>query len=222
MIRNLKTLGVALGAVLALGAMAASSASAVDTITGPAGEFPVTATSESHKFEITGPGVSRQCTSAHFEATANNGSKEVTVTPTYKGTINVMPLTTHCNAASIHMNGCKYILTGNTTGEDKPAVGKDATVWIECEPGTEIAITTLGVILHIPAQTPTAGGVTYTGNVPSAGKVTVHTTVTGITYTCTPALACFFTGIPSEGNNIDYTGTVVASSTSGNIALSEG
>jgi hypothetical protein len=232
MIRNnLKTLGLALVAVFAFSAMAASSASAVDTFTGPAGSIPITATGTNNKLEITGAGAKFECTTAHFAGTTTSGSKEITVTPTYSGTMNVTPHTTHCSGTGpplhVHMNGCAYILTGNTTGEDPPVVGKDATVWIECPivGGVQKEITTtntgLGVTIHIPPQTPTTGGVRYTNNVPVAGQVTIHTTLTGITYTCTPAFTCTLGGLGHHGNNSDYTGTIVASSTAGNISFSE-
>jgi hypothetical protein len=231
MIRNLKALGLALGAVFAFGAMAASSASAVDTITGPAGGFPITATNldngvhNIHRFEITSSGTSVECTTAHFQTAANvaNGASTITVTPTYKGTLGVTPTTTHCEGegvgtVDVNMHGCTYTLEGNTVSSD----GTRGPVWINCTAGNEIsvAVTELGVTLHIHAQTPTTGGVTYTNVAGTPTKVTVNAQVTGITYSCEPAFVCFLGGIPSEGNDADYTGSVVASSGTNNISSS--
>jgi hypothetical protein len=228
MARNLKALGLTLIAVFAFSAMAASSASAIDTITGPAGTFPVTATnldSGVHtigSLKITGPETSVECTITHFQSTANisSGAGAIAVTPTYKGTKGVTPHTTHCASSvgtmDVDTNGCTYVLEGNTTNTDGTTQGK---MWLNCPAGQEITVTLteIGVTLHIHAQTPTEGGVTYTNL--AGGKVTVKAQVTGTTYSCTPAFICGLGGIASEGNNADYTGAVVASSTSGNISV---
>jgi hypothetical protein len=230
MIRNLKALGLALGAVFAFSAMAASSASAVDTLTGPLGNFTVTATNldagvhNIHQFKITGPNTTVECTSAHFLSTpVTSGISTITVTPTYKGTKGITPHTTHCNSsvgtADIDMNGCDYILTGHTTGHD-PVGTAHGTISIVCPENKEITVTLteVGVTLHIHPQTPTTGGVTYTNT--GTNQVTVKATVTGITYSCKPAFVCGLGGIPSEGNDADYVGSVVASSTPGNLSVS--
>jgi hypothetical protein len=70
---------------------------------------------------------------------------------------------------------------------------------------------------HILGQTPTSGGVTYTNE---NGTVNVKETITGITYTCESAFLCGLAGIPTEGNNADYNGTMVVASTAGNISWS--
>jgi hypothetical protein len=229
MIRNLKVLGLALCAMLALGATAASSASAVDTFTSTnnpetiTGSNPHPNATAINKFFITNAGggvvASVECTTAKFHGNVPKGAKEGTFTATYSGTINIAPHTAHCSSsfgkAEVTMNGCAYILTGNTTGGD-PTPNTDATVWVECTTPNEITVhfPEVGVMFEIPWQTPTTGGVTYT-NTPD-GKVDIKATVTGITYTCTPAFLCGLGGLPSEGNNADYTGTVLASGSGGN------
>jgi hypothetical protein len=230
MTRNLKALGLALCAMLALGATAASSASAVDTFTSTTnpetitGSAPHSPAGSINKFFITnasgGTIAAVECTTSKFHGNVSNGSKEGTFTAEYTGTLGVSPHTTHCasslGALTVTMNGCAFVLTGNTTGSDS---GTDATVWVECTTPNEITmhIPSVGVTLEIPWQTPTSGGVTYTNE---AGKVVIHSTVTGITYTCTPAFLCGLGGLPSEGNNADYTGTVVAHGAKGNISVS--
>ena len=42
----------------------------------------------------------------------------------------------------------------------------------------------------------------------------------GIALECEPAFLCGLAGFSTEANNVDYTGTVVVSSTSGNIEVS--
>jgi hypothetical protein len=220
MIRNLKVLGLALGAVFAFSAMAASSASAIDTFTVEGGgSVAVSGLSHNNKFEITGPGTNVKCTTSTFSGTATNGASSLTITPTYTGKVEEtphgVPCTSSIGTATIDMNSCDYDLTGTTTGSD---TGTDAIVSITCPANTEIVITnSTGLNLKIPAQTPTSGGVTYTNE---AGKVNVKATSTGITYTCESAFLCNVAGIATEGNTADYTGNVVASGAK-NISWSE-
>jgi hypothetical protein len=222
MTRNLKALGLALIAVFAMGAVVASSASAVadDHFTTTKPSALVTGVSHNNKFEITG-GPKFECTTSKFTGTFLNNSTEITIDPEYTGKIGHTPHNTsptvaaECNATggdiTVDMNGCHYDLTGNTTGLDKGLV--DATVWITCPAGQVIKITQLGtgVTLSIPAQTPTVGGVTYHNLSGHAGgaAVEVTATATGITYNCAPAFACFVAGAGSHGNDSDYTGSVI-------------
>ena len=136
MIRNLKTLGLALMAILALGAVAASTASAqtLGKITSPGN---VTLTGEdtgtkANSFTVFGRGV--ECPGStytghkvltHAETTAGkthellpSGSTEVTVTPHYKQTSGG---TANCDiepgglSATVTMNGCDYRFYDFTT-----------------------------------------------------------------------------------------------------------
>lgn len=219
MTRNLKALGLALVAMLALSATAASTASAQvqDRLTLDGGEenAVVTATSHDNVFRITslgGVSLARfECTTSRFTAAVQNNATEVTSTVSYAGTTNVVPHTNHCSATvgsvTVDMNSCGYILTGNTSRED-PGPTKDAVVSVECTtPGDEIRITNAGCEVTVPPQTPTSGGVTYT-NENNNGKwdVKVTATVTGITFT-SHGPACAAAGIPAEGQTADYNGT---------------
>jgi hypothetical protein len=221
MIRNLKALGLALGAVFALGAAMASSASAVDTFT-TAGKVPAIVTGEPHEkepihiFEITGEKVFKvECQKSKFHGTITNGASKVTIYPTYTGSVE-KPSGTQCDSTlgvvTVDMNGCTYDLTGETTGVHKGVEGKDATVWISCPPEKEIKITgLLGCTVSIHPQTPTEGGVVYTNEVEPVTltkDIKIHATVTGITFSSTNA--CTLGKIPTEGNNADYKGTVTA------------
>jgi hypothetical protein len=221
MIRNLKALGLALGAVFAFSAMAASSASAADHFTnslGGANPVLVTGVSHNNKFEITSSKTKFECTTSKFTGTTTNGSTELTIDPSYEGTVNQTPHETHCTATNgkvtVSMNGCHYVLGGNTELTEKD--GTDAQVWITCPAGKVIEIKQpgTGVTITVPPQTPTKakGGVTYKNIEDPVGSgkkaVEVTATVTGITYEC-HGFACAFGGIPSHGNDADYTGTVV-------------
>jgi hypothetical protein len=214
-------LGLALVAVFAMGAMAASAASATDTFTSPKATSVITAEGTNNRFEITSSGTFVECTLATFKGTVTGtAAKEVTVYPTYKGVPGKTPHTGKCKTnlgdtaePGVHMNGCAYVLTGNTTKED-PVGKKDAVVWIQCPPKQEITITGPGgCTIHVPEQTPTEGGVTYTNELDATAKkwdVLVHATVTGITYTTN--FNCQLVGIAKEGNDSDYTGTVTVKS----------
>jgi len=220
MIRNLKALGLALGAVFALSAAMASSASAIDTFTSSVTPAVVTgephSTDAFHKFEVTlAKPFSIECATSKFSGTFKSGASQVTIFPTYTGT-KEKPTEPPCKStlgtATVDMNECSYDLTGKTTNEHPKGSGKfDAVVWVTCPAGKEITITgPLGCTIHIHTQTPTEGGVTYTNETTPGGKkdIKIHATVTGITYSTTNA--CTIAGFPTEGNNADYTGTVTA------------
>lgn len=214
MIRNLKALGIALVAVFATGALSASSALAVDTFISATGKpVLVTGISHNHKLTFTNSGANIQCTTKRVAGTFVSGSEEMTIDVEYSGTVNVVPHTQHCSAsfgqATVHMNGCHYVLEGATTGHD-PVGSTDATVWITCPPGKVIDITTsVGITITIPPQTPTTGGVTYT-NLPNhsgGAAIQVKTTITGMTYLC-HGFGCHLAGIPTHGDDMDTTGSV--------------
>lgn len=215
MIRNLKALGLSLIAVLAMGALSASSASAVDHFTNSLpGVQPALMTGIGHEDVFTAGGTKFECTTARFAATAVMGTTEATVDAEYTGKPKDTPHGVPCTATggdiTVDMNGCHYVLTGNTTGSDN---GTDATVWITCPTGKVIQITQpgTGATITVPPQTPTIGGVAYT-NIKSpdhagGSAVTIKSTVTGITYEC-HGFACHF-GPQTSGQNATYTGHVI-------------
>ena len=206
MIRKLKVLGLALGAVFALSATMASGASAVDTFTVEGGGTAVvTGESANNIFEITGNGFKIECAVSRFAGTVSNGAATATIFPTYYQTTPGTKCPTTLGNALVKMNGCDYDLTGSTTGSDG---GTDATVSITCSGTNKIEIQgPLGCTVSIPAQTPTSGGVTYTNEGAGATRaVTVTATSTGITYTATNA--CTLVKINTHGNDANYTGTV--------------
>ena len=231
MIRNLKALGLSLVAVLAMSALGASSASAVDVVTTGVSPALLTGVGTNHVFGAHSGTPKFECTTSKFAATVKNADPEITADVLYEGTLNQTPHTDHhCNSSSgtvtIDMNDCGYILTGDTSG-NAPAghtAGKDATVWIHCPGSSKIAITSsLGVTLSIPPQTPTTGGVSYTNVVNHDGNtaVAVKATVTGVTTTCAGTFLCTLGGIAHHSNQYTYTGDVTMTAYRDNEALGD-
>jgi hypothetical protein len=217
MTARLKALGLSLLALAAIGALGASSASAVtDVVTTGASPALLTGVSHNNVFKRDVSGNSRfECTTAKFAATVTNGATQITADVEYEGTLNQTPHEHHCNASpagtiTIDMNGCGYVVNGETTGKDVSG-GTDATMWIECPEGKAITITSsLGIKLTMPAQTPTKGGVTVANVVNHAGGNAVKMTITatGITTICEEAFGCGLSGIPTHSNDYEYTGDV--------------
>jgi hypothetical protein len=219
MTRNLKAMGLALVALFAISAMAASSASAAnDHFTSTNASAVVTGVSHDNSFHYPN-GVGFNCTTSKFTGTTTNGSTELTIDPEYTGLVNATPHGTTCTATggevTIDMNGCHYVLTGNTTGAD-PVGTTDATVWITCpvvggvQQVIKITQAATGITFQVPPQTPTTGGVTYTNEVVGGKKVVkVKATATGVTTLCHPAFICGLAGVSTHENDATYTGTVV-------------
>src|SRR6478735_3493688 len=84
---NLKALALALVAVFALGALAASAASAADKFTPGVSPAVVTGSGSNNEFKIVGVGYSIKCNTAKFAGTVKTGAEEITVFPTYFGTV---------------------------------------------------------------------------------------------------------------------------------------
>jgi hypothetical protein len=217
MTAKLKALGLSLLALAAISVMSASSALAVtDVVT--VGKSPALLTGVSHNnvFQRDVEGSTKvECTTSKFAATVKNGEPVVTVDVEYEGTLDQTPHTEkHCNASfgnvTIDMNGCAYVLNGETTGKD--VNGKtDGTMWIECPEGKVITMTSsIGIKLTVPAQTPTKGGTTVTNLASHAGNsaLKVSMTATGITTICEEAFPCALAGIPTHSNDYKYTGEV--------------
>ncbi|MGC1853262.1 MAG: hypothetical protein WA687_12570 [Solirubrobacterales bacterium] len=172
MIRNLKTMGLALGGLLVLSALVASTASAQQgTLTA---DGPVTLTGEETPGSallanaITAPIGSVTCDGTqytghtamtHAETTAGAKHKAISI-PAIQATITAH-YATHCTAhipvlgtrpATVTMNGCDYVLTlGQTTGG---GVTFGATVHFRCplEKRIEVHIYKTGSVGHPDAD----------------------------------------------------------------------
>jgi hypothetical protein len=208
MIRNLKTLGVALCAVLALTAVAASAASAAGSYT--ASDYGVsgatgTATSPfGNDTFITAVGTV-EC-AAHFEGTLTETSSSLTVKPTYTG----------CKFAgfnaTVNMGKCDYNFTTPTqelNKEEPPKPIPDAWlvgVDVVCNEGSVITISAGPCVMTVGPQGP-LNSVTVTNNT-VAGDVSVQSNISKqINYTVTvDNFGCPFagTGPKTEASYIQH------------------
>ncbi|HEX5711818.1 MAG TPA: hypothetical protein VFX85_00725 [Solirubrobacterales bacterium] len=180
---RIKTFGVALIAMMAMGAVAASLASANEFT---ATEYPVTLTGFDEAgfapvFTTTAGTV--QCPTATYHATVEKATTSVPVTPTYSG----------CTAfgfpAVIDLNGCTYkfnIGAGETT---------EGTADLVCPAGKEITVTAIsaGIVkctVHVAPQTG-LGSLKYTNiltketDPPSTEEITIDVTLQKIKYSHT-------------------------------------
>ena len=183
MIRNLKTLGLAIVAVLALSAVVASAAGASEFT---AGSYPATATASSAKGndDFNTEAGSVQC-KAHFHVgSLAAASESVTVTPTYS----------ECQAfgflsATVHMNGCDYVFYTNEK------------VDLACPKEKSVVITAATCTVAIHAQ----GELSTVDLTPKETDVEAKANVTNIKYTVTnDGFGCPFSGT-GEKTGASYT-----------------
>jgi hypothetical protein len=193
MIRNIKVLGLAVVAVLAMSAVVANAASAAQFV---ASSYPATFTGSNtkgtEKFHTEAGNV--ECDS-HFQGTENEASSTASAHPEY----------TNCEAfgglsATVTTTGCNYVfhLTSTTSASTDVACGTGA-----------ILVTAGTCKAEIKSQT----GLEKVGMAASGGKITVTPSVTKIKYTVTQdGFLCPFNG---TGNREDgeYTGSVTIANT---------
>jgi hypothetical protein len=190
MIRNLKTLGVALCAVLALSAFVASAASAVSYT---AASYPTTGTGESpvgnDTFKTEAGNV--ECKS-HFEGTLTAASTSLTVKAKY----------TECKAfgfasATVSMGSCHYLFTEGKfleSTETKTVHDYTSVVHVICTKETEpITISASTCKATVGGQSPGGHGILTVTT--AKEDVAVRAAVTGIKYTVTEdGFLCPFNG----------------------------
>lgn len=163
MIRNLKTLGVALAAVFAFSAVAASGAMAQTQghLTSSTGvDFTLTGTEIAGGLNVfTGPlGINVKCPGSTYtghkltttpHAFIASGETSTTITPKY----------VNCEEAGIprtvDMNGCDYQIDDSTTTGGAGTYG--VTVDIICPVGKEIVITGGACTVNVKGQTDVTG-----------------------------------------------------------------
>ena len=204
MTRNLKALGLALVAAMALGAIGAQGASAHEFRSGAA-DTVLTGSIESGEHLFVGKaGVEPvKCSAATFEG-RNAGTERDTVT--------VHPKYSSCSflgePASVHTGGCNYIFDSDTTTSTHSSTGEHATVDIECEASHYIEVTTEFCDIRFNAQT-SLHGVRYTEVPNHSGKeaVTVNATVKTIAFETTAGSFCGLAGLPAgKYTSGEYTG----------------
>lgn len=205
MIGNLK---VAMLVAVSTFALAAPAASGQDLFTAAKGTTTVLTGSsvETSMSVYTGPELSMDCGSMTFAGTFKSGAKEVTVLPTYDSAAEESSPKCDLGDTSfpLELNGCGFNLTGDTSQKDG---GKtDAVASIVCPGKAEIVTPGSLCAIRIPAQTPTAGGVSYTNEL--KGKIRVKETLTGLKYK-TEGMLCAFIGFSSEADTLDFVGAFV-------------
>jgi hypothetical protein len=183
MIRNLKTLGVALCAVLALSVVVASAASAANFT---ASSYSTTGTGESKlgNDTFTTEAGTVECKS-HFQGTLAASSTTLTVNAKY----------TECKAfgfasATVTMGTCDYkFKEASAVVSDKSTAKAD----VVCTGAEIIKISASTCKATVGAQSP-GGTVSITNNT-AAGDVSVQANFTGINYTVTEdGFLCPFNG----------------------------
>jgi hypothetical protein len=199
MTRNLKTLGLALVAVMALAAVAASSASAQFE----AESAPVTLTRSSNamqKFAPTKGGTAVECTTIALSNSTQGATPATTVEvfPTYSNCESILGL-----ATSVTTNGCSYLFhlaAATTTGttDVKCPTGKVIEIFVggESSPFCKYTIGAQSGLSSVSFKNTGAGTTREVIVEPNVGGITSTRTVSGF-------------GCPSAGS----TGTYIGSST---------
>jgi hypothetical protein len=191
--RNLKALGLALVAVLALGAMAAASASAAgEKFHAEVEPSVVTSSNEGEGNHVFKAGEAEVvCTGATFAGTsAAKTTTTQTVHPTYSG------CTFLGGAATVDTAGCNYVLSSEV------GASGTAPVSISCTGTNKIKVTGPGCTLSFGSQL-TEGGATY-ANLATTPKTTTVTSNTKATFAKSGLLCGAVTGTVGT-----YTGKVI-------------
>ena len=176
MIRNLKVLGLALVAVLAMSAMVSSAASAAEKFTASAGKGTKISAEDTSNIKFTVTGNTVTCTKAVFTGTAPGESfTEVSVNAEYSG----------CTAF-----GLNATVTGfGQHGEKEPCtfnLEAKGVADLNCPAGQDVTVDAGPCTVHVPAQ-PNLGTLTYTNN---GNHVDIGLNVTNINGNHTDGFLC--------------------------------
>jgi hypothetical protein len=227
MIHNLKALGLAIFAVLALGAVGASLALAEEekeqahkfiagaepthlTATQAAGTNNIhgEALGGAQEFQaVTNDAKVLRCTELEAFGTVKKEAESVTVTPTYKNCgaweTNAENKTVKVAAITVKFNGCHYVFKNNTTPTINGTKGYHATVEIECDKaGEKVEIFNPFGAACIKIGPQTVHGAKYFNETVEGHKnIVVHATAHGIVSETTGAIGC---GVKGQ---VDSTGT---------------
>jgi hypothetical protein len=200
MMRNLKVLGLALVAVFAMSAVAASMASADELNT--AANTTVTLTGKQTTTNVLKTNVgSTECEEATFTGTTVTPSSTVSVTPVYN----------KCKSlgfpAIIHMNGCTYLL--------HVGAGTTGTADLVCPAGKDVVVTAnapapavLKCTITVKPQTG-LGTITYTNE----GSGTTAAVILDLNLINIASSSTAGTGIGACPTKSDTAGTLVGSVT---------
>jgi hypothetical protein len=204
MIRNLKVLGLAMVAVLAMSAMVASAASAHEFKSEAASTQLTGKQVGEHVFTAEGNEV--KCTTATFNGTqSGTEADEVTIHPEYGKGLDPEGNPGKCRfsalTATVTTTGCDYKFDSETSEAGH------ATTQVVCAEKSNITISLSGCTITIGAQT-VDGGVSFDNEGSgTTQQVKVTATATGIDYSASGfgcSLAGIKTGAHSDGT---YNGT---------------
>lgn len=228
MIRNLKALGLALTAMLAISAMTAAAAQATEeflhshkektVLTGEAHEGPA-------RFELSpGSGLTVECESTKLEGTvvgvkhesAGKGTTYTTGSGSGAGAATFSGCSFAGHPATINTNECHLTIFGETT---ETKAGKPmGTVELTCPAGKsiEMSIPALGIVMRVgPQLIPHSGSYTNvnTGGKTETEEVIIVTTAgiegsPGIAWTCTPKATCIAGIGANSGTSATLTGQI--------------
>src|SRR5260221_432582 len=208
---NFKILGFAVVAVLAMSALAASTAQAAEgTFSWKEGTARLTATQEpetnggSQLFKITNKSLSVTCNEVHATVKLPEGKTTATELETSEITYtDASKEADHCRgplstSPKSNMNGCQYKFHAGEIIKEGETKG---TVDLNCPEGKEVTVESAACTVHIPAQSGLSS-VSYRAVAGSPGDVTLEPNVTGIKYK--------HTGLCGNGEGSDgiYTGNV--------------
>jgi hypothetical protein len=213
MIRNLKTLGLAMLALCAFGAVAAQAASAHQFTSESGATILTGAQVGEHVFTAEGNEV--RCTTATFSGTQlGTESDQITIHPEYGKGLDEKGEPGKCRfsalTATVTTTGCNYVFDSDTTQNPDAALGvEDAPVSIECETGKAINIAMSGCTIAVGGAPNNQGlhGVTFANDGTGSTKdVTVNATASTIHYSAS-GFGCGLAGIKT-GTHTDgtYTG----------------
>ncbi len=191
MIRKLKALGLALVAVLAMSAIAASAGQAVPVITGSGS---IHATGERVGEQFTIDGLTFTCGVSHYSGTAVHNSSTLRLTPSWTecklGEAIPLAITTH---------ECHYLFHG-TQKDTVPSVKFTAHMDIECTGGKPITIVSTSPACKMEVNSQT--NLTTVEITNDATDLTIQSNLAGITATVTEdGFLCPFTstGVKTGG-----------------------
>jgi hypothetical protein len=204
---RIRIVGLALVAMLALGATVASSASASEF---KAENYPVEVKGEGANQEFKVESGTINCT-GKFSGSASAASETLGITAAYeKCTFASLGLTT------VNMEGCTYLFHAGAEIEGNPARHK-GTVDVKCPTGKEITVTTATCVVKVGAQSGLTGVEYVNTGTGSARKVEVNANVETIAYTegtlCTA---------PGKHTNGHYTGKVVTTGRNSETLAADG
>jgi len=192
--KRIRLLGLALVAVFAMSAVAASGASAFTTFEAETYPVKIKGTqTNTQEFAVNSGSI--QCKKATFEGSASGASATLKVKPKYEECTFAA-----LGAATVEMNGCEYNLH---------AAG---TVDVECETGKKIVVKAATCEVKVGSQSG-LGGISYL--IKGSGKtreVEVSSEVKTIAYEESSGLGCLTPGAHTNGV---YKGKVLGKGTNG-------